>query len=45
MGSAPAPGAAERALAVGIRSVRIEANKSGWTVISMKQDWETIFPK
>lgn len=26
-------------------SLMAEANKSGWTVISMKDDWRTIFPK
>jgi haloacid dehalogenase-like hydrolase len=26
-------------------SLMAEANRSGWTVISMKDDWNTIFPK
>jgi hypothetical protein len=25
-------------------ALMVEAKKNGWTVISMKDDWKTIFP-
>jgi hypothetical protein len=26
-------------------AIMAEATKNGWTVISMKDDWKTIFPR